>query len=141
MKFNQLLIASVIALLAVSANAGLIQPAPVDVDLENSTASGDMVNARFSRNDTVFIGCGTRHVANGDGTVTSFGFCQAEDDQGETFTCFSFDEELVARMSNGDDYSFITFNWNENDECVRVGFSTQSFYMPLHVRGRTNAGQ
>ncbi len=141
MKISKILPVLAIACVAFTASAGLLQPAPVTVDLDNRTASGDMVNARFTNNDIDFIGCGTRHIQNGDGTVTSFGFCQAQDAEEETITCFSFNEELVARMSNGNDYSFITFNWDENDECTRVGFSTQSFYMPLHVRGRTNAGQ
>ena len=38
--------------------------------------------------------------------------------------------ELVITMAATADFSFITFNWDENDECTRIGFSTQSFYLP-----------
>ena len=34
------------------------------------------------------------------------------------------------------DYAFITFNWQDDGfggaECIRVGFSTQSFYLPAN---------
>lgn len=119
-----------LALVAPSAHAGLAQPAPVMLDLVNRSATGDMVTARFSANAFEFIGCGVRAVLLSDGSVFRFGFCQAGIAEDVTFTCFTENPALVDRMTDGNDFSFITFGWNADGECTRVGFSTQSFYVP-----------
>ncbi|MGB0513427.1 MAG: hypothetical protein ACPGJE_01150, partial [Wenzhouxiangellaceae bacterium] len=62
MKKSILSVALVLA--GATAYAGFVQPAVVDVDLDNRFASGDMVSARFADDDVSFIGCGTRHTVD-----------------------------------------------------------------------------
>lgn len=131
------LLATSLLLAGAAAHAGLVQPAIVEVDLDNRFAAGDTASARFADDDVSFIGCGTRHLLNPgspDG-VFDFGFCQGADADGDQFTCFSDDPGLVARMSNGDAIGFITFSWDEDGNCTRVGFSKQSFYLPEFTEG------
>ena len=33
-------------------------------------------------------------------------------------------------ISDTEVFSFVTFSWNEDGECTRIGNSTQSFYIP-----------
>jgi len=111
--------------------AGQTQPAPVDVDLDNRTASGDMLTARFDDGDDVFIGCGIRKFDfGGVSGEFQFGFCQAEDSEGERAFCTTESLHLLDAMQATSDYSFVTFSWDEDDICTRIGFSTQSFYLP-----------
>ncbi len=120
-----------------SAHASLVQPAPVDVDLDNNQASGDMVSARFADDDVTFIGCGTRNFSDpaAPGSEFQFGFCQAQDADEEQFTCFTEDPFLLDKIKNVNDFSFITFAWNEDGDCTSVGTSTQSFYIPEFTEG------
>lgn len=118
------------AALATAAVAGYVQPAPVDVDLTTRLALGDQVTARYSKNDTEFIGCGIRKIQDGVGGVFTFGFCQAEDAGGDNILCNTQDAALLDAISSSGDFGFITFSWNESDECTRIGFSNQSFYLP-----------
>ena len=124
----------ILALLASVAYAGFVQPIPVDVDLVNKTAIGDQNAARESANDVEFIGCGTRFFDDGTGNAFRFGFCQATDADGDSITCFTQLDSLIDEMRANSDYAFITFNWQDDGsggaECIRVGFSTQSLYLP-----------
>ena len=116
--------------MAGAAYAGLIQPAPVTIDLDNRIASGDMLTARVSKNDFELIGCGIRQIDNGVNPPFSFGFCQATDSDEQIAFCSTLNDNLLDVMKASSAYSFVTFSWNENDECTRIGFSTQSFYLP-----------
>lgn len=118
------------ALASTSAFAGFTQPAEVDVDLTARLAQGDQVTARYNSNPDVFIGCGMRVIRTLGGTVVKTGFCQAKDAAGETFTCTTDDAELIGAMNASGDFGFVTFAWNEDGTCRRVGFSNQSFYLP-----------
>jgi len=112
--------------------AGLAQPAEVTVDLVNQFAQGDMRTARFSDSEYTMIGCGIRKIAISPTETISIGFCQANSGETEegAFTCFTQNTDLLAGIDSISDYSFITFSWDENDECTRIGNSTQSFYLP-----------
>lgn len=136
----KLMIAGTVATLACSiALAGFVQPAPVTFDFfeGGGTASGDMRTAREAKNDVDFIGCGVRQFDNGVSQST-FGFCQAQNAEVESITCFTDRPALLETMRATADNSFITFSWVDVDdgeggltqECIRVGFSTQSFYLP-----------
>lgn len=122
------------ALLSSAAVAGFVQPQPVDVDLTNRGALGDMVTARYSKNDVDFIGCGIRKISDGAGGIIDFGFCQAQDADEESITCFTQDAGLLDAISSSTDASFITFSWDEDDQCTRIGFSNQSFYLPKGLK-------
>jgi hypothetical protein len=131
MKIKSIIIATAVFILSNSAFAGLTQPAPVDIDLVNRIASGDMVTARFSDNPDEFIGCGSRRIGTGVGAI-SFAFCQARLAPGVDGLAFcnTLDEELVKAINSIADFSFVTFSWNVDGECTRIGNSTQSFYLP-----------
>ena len=132
MKIKQLLITFGFTILSFNVFAGLSQPAEVIVDTENRFAQGDMRTARSADNEFAYIGCGIRKITISPTETFSFGFCQAN--VGETedggVTCFTENAELLSAMHAVSDYSFITFSWDENDECTRIGNSTQSFYLP-----------
>jgi len=117
-----------LAFMSTAAIAGFKQPQPVDVDLVNRAAFGDMVSAQGAKDNVSFIGCGIRKIQTGAGVVST-GFCQAGDADEEQFTCFTQDPDLLAATASTGDFSFITFAWNEDGECTRIGFSTQSFYL------------
>lgn len=132
MKMKMLIGAGLAAtLLGGAAFAGYVQPFPVDVDLASQIASGDQVTARYSDNKIEHIGCGIRKISDGAGGVFSFGFCQAEDRDGEEAFCNTDDAALLDAISSSGDFGFITFSWDEKTEtCTRIGFSNQSFYLP-----------
>lgn len=123
-----------LVLLAGGASAGYEQPYAVDVDLTNLTAAGDQWSGRTDANDDVHIGCGVRYAGAGFGGPYHYGFCQAEDADGESIICTTFDSDMVEIMEGAADFSFLIFAWTENDEgdatCSYVGHSTQSFYLP-----------
>ncbi|MBI1393536.1 MAG: hypothetical protein GC152_12410 [Alphaproteobacteria bacterium] len=131
MKLTALAAAASIGFSAV-AQAGFVQPFPVDVDLTNNIASGDQVSARGDKDNDVFIGCGSRTISTGGGTFRT-GFCQAEDAAGERVICMTQDPDLLDEMRANSSYSFITFSFQPDGAggftCTRVGFSTQSFYL------------
>ena len=133
MKLKHILIITLSTLASVFALAGLTQPAPVVVDLDNGTAFGDMVTARFSDNDVEFIGCGVRVFDDGAGGSFQFGFCQAADSEGVNAFCNTDNPALLEAMKSTADFSFVTFSFDEEGVCNRIGFSTQSFYIPEGV--------
>jgi len=129
-KRKILTIGAGLAVLSTAAFGGLVSPQQVDVDLVGRTAGGDMVTARYSDNKTEFIGCGIRKIQDGSGGIFSFGFCQGEDRDGERAFCNTQDEALLDAISSSAAFSYVTFSWNEDDQCTRIGFSNQSFYLP-----------
>lgn len=118
-------------LCAATAYAGLVQPAPVTID--GNTATGDMVSARFSANDIEYIGCGVRSFADSPTTVFSFGFCQAVNAAGDNLFCATENPALVETLRSVADFSFITFSVDDAGDCVGIGISTQSFYIPASL--------
>lgn len=132
MSRTHLLIAVLSGLMLPAAHAGVAQPAPVTIDLDERLAGGDQVTARYSKNDLDVIGCGVRMFAEGAG---GFGFCQAQDAEGDAALCVTTDPALLAVMGGISDFGFITFAWDEEGDCTRVGFSTQSLYLPRKLDG------
>ena len=133
MRMKQLTGIGVLALGASVAMAGLINESPVLVTLNPSgsgSASGSMSSARFSKNDVEYIGCGIRRFDDGLGGVVTFGFCQASTATEVLGFCESENPTLLASIGDQDDFSFITFAWDATGECVSIGNSTQSFYIP-----------
>jgi hypothetical protein len=134
MKARYVSISAILAIFSSIAVAGFVQPAVVLVDLDNKFAQGDMWTARTANNDVEYIGCGTRVTEDGVGGTFLFGFCQAGDADGNEIVCFTQNQDLLDAMKSTSDFSFITFSWVDDGldgfECVRIGFSTQSFYLP-----------
>lgn len=132
MKLNQLLLGAALALVGGVAAGGAYRPVPLTIDFENRVALGDMYSARLSGNPGAYIGCGIRNSAG-----VTFAFCQAnlgplpEDGSApESVSCFTEDPSAIATIGALDDFSWISFRWDENDECTSVSNSTQSFYLP-----------
>ena len=130
MRIRNLLSISALTLMAGVAYAGLVTPAVVVVDLEFMTAQGDQWTARRSKNDVEFIGCGIRVIDDTMGGTFSFGFCQAADSDDVQVFCSTQNADLLDAMKATSAFAFITFSFDENGECTRIGFSTQSFYLP-----------
>lgn len=113
--------------------AGYTQPQAVEIDYDNSFASGDMITARNGNNDDEFIGCGQRTYDLGGGTVYTTGFCQAQLVEEEVVTCFTENPALLDAIDSLADASYIQFRWTEETDgsltCNHIGSSTQSFYL------------
>ena len=136
MKLRQTLSIGALAFFSSIAFAGLLQPAAVEVTLNDDgsgMAQGDMVSARFAKNNVEFIGCGIRSFDDGAGGAFDFGFCQAADSSDVHGFCSTDNSDLLDAMKSTADFSFVTFNWDADGTCTRIGFSTQSFYIPGHV--------
>lgn len=130
MKLGNLWLSVALLLLTGAGYAGFTQPASVDVDLTNNFAGGDQLTARTSDDPDVFIGCGVR-IFDTNQQPFYWGFCQAEDSEGESIQCFTQSADLLEAMRSTSAYAYITFSWDSSTlECTRVGFSTQSFYLP-----------
>ena len=129
-KRNVTVIAAIAVLYAVQGMAGATTEAPVTIDLELRSAQGAQTSARFADNEIELIGCGARVTSDGINPVLNFGFCQATDANGVNTVCFTQDPELVDAINSIANYGFISFAWNENDECISVRNSTQSIYIP-----------
>ena len=145
LKRGALLISS-LAIVSGGAFAGQASPVVVDVDLDNMFAQGDMITARTSKDDEVFIGCGTRNFETSPGgPLFSWAFCQARDTDGDAATCFTTNPELVKTIDAINSDSFITYGWTDdgagNLTCTRMGFSTQSFYLDKHTAGNARGNE
>ena len=129
----KLLIAGlVLSLCSALSFAGAAIDVPVEIDMDNKFAMGNMKTARFSENEFEQIGCGTRTVGATD-TDPGFtwGFCQAALVEGESVICFAYDKpDLVDQIKALDTFSFVTFRWDDEGNCTYVGSSTQSQYIP-----------
>ncbi|TQV76806.1 hypothetical protein FLL45_02285 [Aliikangiella marina] len=132
MKIKSILVVFLGTLMSGSVLAGLTQPAEVTIDTENRLATGDMNTARRSDNEFAFIGCGVRVISVSETEVINFGFCQAGigEAEEERITCFTQNAQLLDGIKSIADYSYVTFSWDENGDCTRIGNSTQSFYLP-----------
>jgi hypothetical protein len=133
MKKRTWLSAAGLALVSTLASAGFLQPAPVIITPNgdgSGFAQGDMVTARFAPDTISLIGCGTRTVDDGAGGTFHFGFCQATDAAGVQGFCSTDRADLLEAMHATADFSFITFAWDVDGFCTRIGTSTQSFYIP-----------
>ena len=129
MKIRNLLSITALTLMAGVTFAGLVQPAAVIVDLDNEFAQGDQWTARISKNDVEFIGCGIRLFDFGSGSF-EFGFCQAADSDDVSIFCSTQNADLISAIRATSAFAFVTFSLDVNGECTRIGFSTQSFYLP-----------
>jgi hypothetical protein len=133
MRIRNLLSIAALLLIAGGAYAGLSQPTEVVINFDNMFAQGDQNAARTAKDDVSFIGCGIRVLDDGVNSF-AFGFCQAGDSEDNQITCFTENPNLLQTLGAMNDFSFVTFSWQDDGfgeaECTRVGFSTQSFYLP-----------
>jgi hypothetical protein len=133
MKFKQVLFGASLALVGGVAAGGSYRPVPLTIDFDGKVATGGMYSARVSGNPNAFIGCGIRTPVAG----VTFAFCQAnlgplpgDGSAPESVSCFTEDPSAIATIGALDDFSWISFRWDDNGECTSVSNSTQSFYLP-----------
>ncbi len=131
MKIRHLTVFTILALVSSISIAGYIQPATVTIDEAAMYATGDQWTARTADNDVELIGCGVRWFDDGLGNSYAYGFCQATDANEVKIICTTQNEILLDVIKALSTFSFITFSWNADNECTRIGMSTQSFYLPL----------
>jgi hypothetical protein len=129
MRVKRNALMALLALFASTAFAGYTQPQVVEID-PAGFAHGDQWTARASDNDLEHIGCGIRKFDDGAGGAISFGFCQARDAAGVDGFCSTENAALLEAMESTSAFAYITFNWNADGQCTRIGNSTQSFYLP-----------
>ena len=138
MNMKKIWILPALLLITITAQAGLVQPAPVVIDFDNNFASGDLISARNSENEFELIGCGIRAIEFGGGDVFQRGFCQARLAEGTVeepgnVVCFTENVALMEGINILSDSSFVTFSWTDDGTgaltCTRIGSSTQSFYL------------
>lgn len=133
MQMKQLISIGVLALGSSVAMAGLVTLTQVEVTLNpdgSGSALGSMSAARFSKNTVEYIGCGVRRFEDG---ALVFGFCQASTANAVLGFCSTENPFLAQSIGDQDDYSFVTFSWNDTGECTSIGNSTQSFYIPSNI--------
>jgi hypothetical protein len=133
MQMKQWVSVAALVLGSSAAMAGLVQPAQVLVNLNgdgSGDASGALSSARFARNKVEYIGCGLRRFDEDVSGGFVFGFCQASTAAGVVGFCQTESPVLLETIGDQDDYSFVTFNWAADGTCLRIGNSTQSFYIP-----------
>ena len=133
MRIKYLLATVALTLVAGVTFAGLVSPVEVTVTLDgdgSGAANGNQWTARSADNDVEFIGCGIRVINDGAGGTFSFGFCQAGDSDGVEAFCSTLNADVLDAMKASSDFAFITFGFDAAGECQRIGFSTQSFYLP-----------
>ena len=143
MKITRVLFTGILVAFSPAVFAGIVSPFPVTVTLNpdgSGAASGDMLTARVSTNDGEFIGCGFRLFEFPTGPFR-FGFCQAEDSNENRVFCSSSSPDLLQAMKSVSAFSFITFDFDADGVCTRIGFSAQSFYIPDNVHKGKGKGK
>ena len=141
MKFTRIAVVAVAGAVTSLAFAGFESSVPVSVTFNpdgSGAATGNMLTARYSDNDIEYIGCGIRVFEVEDGSTFSFGFCQAGDADANEAFCSTQNVELLSAMHATADYSFVTFAFDAEGACNRIGFSTQSVYVPHKVHRSKN---
>ncbi len=128
MRTKSLVSATALLLFSSVASAGLALPLPVQIDFAGRTAIGSMYAARTSANAFEYIGCGVRFGVAGP----IFAFCQAGLGEAaeQQFACITTEPALIEAIHAISAFSLIVFAWDEEDNCTRIGNSTQSFYLP-----------
>jgi hypothetical protein len=133
MKKNLISIVVLSSFLTPTIWAGATSEMPVEIDLVERTAQGNMLDARFSDNEFERIGCGLSSTVHADGEITQQGWCQASLTKGENTICFTEHWALLDQIKAVDDYSFIKFRWDKLGDCTFIHVSTQSQYIPKNV--------
>lgn len=134
MNIKSLLGAGVLGLVSAAAFAGAGFNIPVQVTINpdgSGTGSGDMLAARTSANDVEGIGCGLRTFKTG----LDYGWCQAADAEGNYVACFIWKANLKEVIMGLAPNTYVRFDFDEDGECTRIDFSTQSLFLPSNVSG------
>jgi hypothetical protein len=114
--------------------AGTLVKFPVEINLEERRATGNMTAARFSSNEFEEIGCAIRTYRDQWGNKFDMGSCRATLVEGESSMCTTENMDLIQTIRAMNDYSYVIFTWNDDGECQLIGNSTRSQYIPGKLR-------
>ena len=132
MKLKKVVSMGALILSSSAAMAGYVASIGVTIEFSDSGgghAYGSMSGARFSDDENEAIGCGVRRYGGNNPHI--YGFCNAIAPSGTPqVSCYTENPDLIESLATLSDYSFITFAWNADGECMSIGVSTQSQYIP-----------
>jgi len=107
------------------------------VVLDSGRVTGNMWNARSSKNDVEAIGCFYRAIENEDGSVHKWGRCRAWDANEVTVVCYTFNPEMLDALQAITAFSYVRFWFTEPDPennniryCTQFHISTRSIHLP-----------
>ena len=135
MKFIRLLLPAAILLLSSHAYAGEFQIAPVEIDFDNQTAQGNLIAARFSKNEEERIGCavGNGVLSPGAPDNHNYAYCEASLGNGVDAYCITFDPAMINTIASINTLSFVYFRWEHlggYQQCTHVTVATRSIHIP-----------
>ena len=135
MKILQLLLPAAIMLLSSLAYAGEFQIAPVEIDFDNQAAQGNLIAARFSKNDAERIGCavGNGVLSPGQPDNPHYAYCEASLGNGVDTYCITYDAAMIDTIASINTLSFVYFKWeylSGEQVCTHVTVATRSIHIP-----------
>lgn len=129
----RLIISMMLFMMATLAYAGDVLQPQVNISVQpdgSGQAEGSVSAARFSGDDTQFIACSVRAFATGATSAESIVWCRATDAQGAQAYCYTENPALAAGLYATNAFSYVLFRWNAAGECIYMGSSIDSKYMP-----------
>jgi len=135
MKVSQLLLLAVTLLLSSYAFAGEFQIAPVEIDSDNQWAQGNLIAARFSKNEEERIGCavGNGRLSPGHPDRDHYAYCEASLGNGVDAYCITYDTAMIDTIAGINTLSFVFFQWENGLDgmsyCTHVTVATRSIHI------------
>ena len=100
--------------------AGAIIPA--EVSITSNIASGSMAGARYSADNTQYIGCDFSN------TYGPYVICSATDKNGKSFLCTGFGSQYATAAKSITDFSYLIFSYGSyNSSCNLQVLNNSSF--------------
>jgi hypothetical protein len=118
-------------LLSSGARAGQVDHPEVKVDLATLTASGSLVGARYSADNTQYLTCRVQVIAV---DAAPYIVCEARDAQGTMLTCLNGKPQDVDAVLGLNDYGYVAFTVVEDAQgvkrCDTLEVDTFAQYLP-----------
>ena len=139
MKIIRLLLPAAILLLSSHALAGEFQIAPVEIDFDKQEAQGNLIAARFSKNEEERIGCavGNGVLSPGQPDNDHYAYCEASLGNGVDAYCLTYDAAMIDTISSINTFSFVFFKWEflgGYNYCTHVTVATRSIHIPEKLK-------
>ena len=135
MKIIQLLLPAAILLLSSHVYAGEFQIAPVEIDFDNQWAEGNLIAARFSKNEEERIGCAVGNGVRSPGHPAKdhYAYCEASLGNGVDAFCITYDAAMIDTIASINTLSYVYFEWENrsgDNRCTHVTVATRSIHIP-----------
>jgi hypothetical protein len=136
MKIIQLLLPAAILLLSSHAYAGEFHIAPVEIDFNAQSAQGNLIAARFSKNEEERIGCAVGNGVQSLGHPTNdhYAYCEASLGNGVNAYCITYDPAMIDTIASINTLSFVYFEWSGDGLCTHVTVATRSIHIPEKLK-------